>query len=153
MRTFLAALLLALALPLPGCGGGGGGGGGGGSGSEPDTGFRVLLTSPRDGEYYVDLDKVIEITFTAPVQTPSVTTDSIELSAAEVEAREQVEQFVDWLREKVPGFADAYLSSTASQIGIRESRRVKGLYELTEDDGDIYLLPVILQAIEVLKAP
>ena len=61
-------------------------------------------------------------------------TDSLDLTAAELEGRRQAEQFVSWLRDEVPGFASAYLSVTAAQIGIRESRRVEGLYELTEDD-------------------
>jgi hypothetical protein len=61
-------------------------------------------------------------------------TDSLGLTAAEVEGRRQAEQFVSWLRDEVAGFGNAYLSVTAAQIGVRESRRVRGLYGLTGDD-------------------
>jgi hypothetical protein len=38
-----------------------------------------------------------------------------------------------FLRE-VPGFERSYISDIAPQVGIRETRRVRGLYELTEAD-------------------
>jgi hypothetical protein len=38
-----------------------------------------------------------------------------------------------FLRE-VPGFEQSYISDIAPQVGIRETRRVRGLYELTESD-------------------
>jgi hypothetical protein len=92
------------------------------------------IVCPRHNVLYFSCIQDDEIHFNTTRVVGRSATDSIELTAAEVEAREQVEQFVDWLREKVAGFANAYLSTTAAQIGIRESRRVKGLYELTEDD-------------------
>jgi len=61
-------------------------------------------------------------------------TDTLELTAAEIEARKQVEQLVAWLRAEVPAFKNATLSMTAAQIGIRESRRVLGQYVLTGED-------------------
>ncbi len=61
-------------------------------------------------------------------------TSAADLTAAEMEARRQVQQMVNFLTEKVPGFADAYLSTTGTQIGVRESRRILGEYTLTAED-------------------
>jgi hypothetical protein len=58
-----------------------------------------------------------------------------DLTAAEVDARRLIHTFVrDVLKSHVPGFERAYLSRTASQMGIRESRRIRGRYTLTEED-------------------
>ena len=61
-------------------------------------------------------------------------TDPFAITEAEVEAREQVYEMMDFLREAVDGFQNARLLSTPLQIGIRESRRVIGDYVLSEED-------------------
>jgi hypothetical protein len=43
-------------------------------------------------------------------------------------------QIVGFLIRRVPGFERAYLSHSATQIGVRESRRILGDYVLTADD-------------------
>jgi hypothetical protein len=60
-------------------------------------------------------------------------TDARELSDAEVLGRRQIAQVADFLRE-VPGFERSYIVDIAPQVGIRETRRVCGLYQLTERD-------------------
>ncbi len=60
--------------------------------------------------------------------------DAWELTEAELEARRQMHQIVAFLKERVPGFEQAYLSHSAAQIGVRESRRILGDYLLTEHD-------------------
>jgi len=60
-------------------------------------------------------------------------TDARELSDAEVLGRRQIASVAGFLRE-VPGFEQSYISDIAPQVGIRETRRVHGLYELTEAD-------------------
>jgi hypothetical protein len=62
------------------------------------------------------------------------TIDPIDLSNAEVDARMRVQNFVAWLRAKVPAFGNCYLLKTGSHIGIRESRRIRGDYMLTNAD-------------------
>jgi hypothetical protein len=59
--------------------------------------------------------------------------DATELSDAEVLGRRQIASVAGFLRE-VPGFEQSYISDIAPQVGIRETRRVHGLYELTETD-------------------
>jgi FAD dependent oxidoreductase len=60
--------------------------------------------------------------------------DPDDLTRAEVEARAQVMQLLDFFRRDVPGFANARIAATATQIGVRESRRIEGEYTLTADD-------------------
>ncbi|MGZ7445803.1 FAD-dependent oxidoreductase [Paenibacillus sp. TH7-28] len=61
-------------------------------------------------------------------------TDVEELTLAEEEGRRQVLMMAEFLKARVPGFAAASISSVAPQIGIRESRRIDGLYRLTMED-------------------
>jgi hypothetical protein len=60
--------------------------------------------------------------------------DAAELSAGEVEGRRQVVEYFRFLREQVPGFAESRIVEIAPQVGIRETRRIEGLYALTGDD-------------------
>ena len=57
-----------------------------------------------------------------------------DLSAAEREAREQVQEMVAFLQEAVDGFQDAQLLMCAPEIGVRESRMIQGEYLLTAED-------------------
>ena len=61
-------------------------------------------------------------------------TDARALSAAEVEGRRQVVDYLRFLRAKVPGFENAYVLDIAPQLGIRETRRLIGEYMLTRED-------------------
>ncbi|MBM3598009.1 MAG: FAD-dependent oxidoreductase [Alphaproteobacteria bacterium] len=56
--------------------------------------------------------------------------DAEDLSFGEVEGRRQVRDYFDFLREEVPGFEKSYLLEIAPQIGVRETRRVKGAFQL-----------------------
>lgn len=60
--------------------------------------------------------------------------DMEDLTAAELDVREQVFEMYDFLRENIDGFQNATLLSTAAEIGIRESRMLRGRYVLTQDD-------------------
>jgi len=57
-----------------------------------------------------------------------------DLTRAEIEARGQVEGFVNFLKNYVRGFENCYLDRTAAQVGIRETRRIIGDYILTRED-------------------
>ena len=56
------------------------------------------------------------------------------LSAAEVAGRRQAEIIMNFLNKYVPGCENARLRSTASYVGIRESRHIRGDYRLTGED-------------------
>jgi hypothetical protein len=61
-------------------------------------------------------------------------TDPAALTHAESEGRLQALEYTRFLRERIPGYADAYLINVSTQIGVRETRRVYGRYRLTRDD-------------------
>ncbi|WP_369795824.1 FAD-dependent oxidoreductase [Fictibacillus sp. FJAT-27399] len=57
-----------------------------------------------------------------------------DLTKAEFEGRKQVLMVADFLKNSIPGFENASISSTGAQIGIRESRRIEGNYVLTKEE-------------------
>jgi ribulose 1,5-bisphosphate synthetase/thiazole synthase len=61
-------------------------------------------------------------------------TDADSFSWGEQEGRRQVQEFMRFLRDRVPGFANSYLLDLPPQLGIRETRRVLGDYEVTRED-------------------
>jgi hypothetical protein len=56
------------------------------------------------------------------------------LAVAEVHLRRQVIEGLKFFRRYVPGCEGSFLSATAASAGVRESRRIAGIYELTDDD-------------------
>ncbi len=63
-------------------------------------------------------------------------TDTATLTRNAVMARDHVQKFVAFLRGNFPEFRGAWLIDTAPQIGIRETRRIRGEYTLSEQDID-----------------
>jgi len=61
-------------------------------------------------------------------------TDARQLSEGELEGRRQVTEYFRFLREQVPGFEDSAIVDIAPQVGIRETRRIKGVYALSGED-------------------
>ena len=62
-------------------------------------------------------------------------TDEEALTFAEVECRRRVMDVVARLRAEEPAFARAYLADIAWQLGIYESRRLRGRYVMSRDDA------------------
>jgi 2-polyprenyl-6-methoxyphenol hydroxylase-like FAD-dependent oxidoreductase len=83
-----------------------------------------IFASPYDDEVIVNMTRVVNVN---PL-------DPDDLTRAEVEARLQTMQLLEFFRERVPGFANSRIAATGTQIGIRESRRIVGRYTLTADD-------------------
>ncbi|RUT30234.1 FAD-dependent oxidoreductase [Arsenicitalea aurantiaca] len=61
-------------------------------------------------------------------------TEIVQLSAAEREGRAQALEYARFLKAEVPGYENAVLGGLATQIGVRETRRIKGRYWLTRED-------------------
>ncbi len=61
-------------------------------------------------------------------------TSAEDLTRATIICRRQIGKIVDFLREYAPGYENCYAITSASLIGIRETRHFKGLYTLTEHD-------------------
>ncbi|MGD0475384.1 MAG: FAD-dependent oxidoreductase [Candidatus Velthaea sp.] len=83
-----------------------------------------FFISPYPDEVTVNMTRVTDID---PL-------DPDDLTRAEMEARSQTMQLLAFFRRSVPGFANARIAATATQIGIRESRRIVGMYTLTAQD-------------------
>lgn len=84
----------------------------------------VLYALPLPGEMSANMARVTVIDPTDPLQ----------ITEAEIEGRRQAFEYVRFLRECIPGYEHAFLSTLSTQIGIRESRRIFGDYRLSRDD-------------------
>jgi hypothetical protein len=95
---------------------------------------RGEIKNPRENilKFYTVHDDVMHFNSTRVVGESAL--DGWSLTRAEVEGRRQVDELARFLKKSIPGFENAYLQKSGSQIGIRESRRVKGKYELNADD-------------------
>lgn len=61
-------------------------------------------------------------------------TDAEDLTRAEIICRKQMPKIVEFLREYAPGYENCYVISSASLIGVRETRHFKGLATITEQE-------------------
>lgn len=61
-------------------------------------------------------------------------TNADDLTRATLTCRRQMDDIVKYLREFVPGYENCFILSSASLIGIRETRHFKGKYTLNEKD-------------------
>ena len=78
----------------------------------------------REDEWAVNCTRIANV--------DSTSTES--LSAAEKEGRRQVQELLNFFHKYVPGCENATIKSSASTLGIRESRHVQGEHLLTADD-------------------
>ena len=60
--------------------------------------------------------------------------DVKDLTAVEIEGRKKIVATVNFYKKNIPGFERSFLLDTASQIGIRESRKLLGEYVISKDD-------------------
>lgn len=61
-------------------------------------------------------------------------TDVRQLTRGELQGRQQVKDVFAFIKEVTPGFQDSYVVDIAPSIGIRETRRIIGSYQLTQED-------------------
>ena len=90
----------------------------------------IYINSVHPGEVYVNSTRLLGTDAT------SVT----DLTRAELDGQMQVFALTEMLKNHVPGFENCYISSIAPSLGVRETRRFKGLSTLT---GDMLLDGVI----------
>ena len=93
----------------------------------PRAGGAVIPTM-RPGEVVVAMGRI------ALGGRPVDCTNPEQLTYAELEGRKQAVLLSEFLRAKMPGFAEAYLADTPCRVGIRCTRRLAGRYVLTGDD-------------------
>jgi len=84
----------------------------------------ILITGLRKGEVWVNMTRVNGVNGTDPGS----------LTYGEIEGRKQINDIQKYLIDYVPGFENAYFLKTAPFLGIRETRRINGLYTMTRED-------------------
>lgn len=62
------------------------------------------------------------------------TLNAEDIAQAETVLHQQLEQVNEFLRKEVPGFEHIRVRASADTLGVRESRRIRGLYELKAED-------------------
>ena len=60
--------------------------------------------------------------------------DAAGLSKSECQTREDMHAMIAFMKQALPQLADAHLVASATQVGVRETRRIRGLYTLTAED-------------------
>lgn len=89
--------------------------------------WLVIFTStPNPGE--------VTINCSGAVEAHSVAAEFEDRARQEIVSQTCLYDVAEAMRLYVPGFENAYLSIIASQLGVRESRRIIGDYKLTLDD-------------------
>ncbi|MGE3276636.1 MAG: FAD-dependent oxidoreductase [Vicinamibacterales bacterium] len=75
-----------------------------------------------------------EVSVNSTRVTRALGTDVWDLSYAEWQSRRQMRQIAAFLTRHVPGFAEAYAVQSGVHVGVRETRRIQGEYQLTVED-------------------
>ena len=83
-----------------------------------------LFRMPKKDEWCINTSRIMGVD----------STDNESLTSAEITGRLQAKEIFEFFKKYVPGCSDARLRSTASYIGIRESRHIKGVYRLSAED-------------------
>lgn len=61
-------------------------------------------------------------------------TDPVAVGAATQEGRRRCRQLAQFLRSDVPGFENAHMSTLSPTVGVRETRKLQGIYRLKGED-------------------
>lgn len=95
---------------------------------------KGYISNPREDilSFYVPIDGIVHFNTTRIVKRNPV--DALDVTLAEIEARNQVMEMVKFLKENTEAFKNSDLIITAAQIGVRESRMIEGEYVLKESD-------------------
>jgi hypothetical protein len=84
----------------------------------------LFFGTAHDGEVAVNSTRVAQV----------FGTEVWDLTRAEAVSRRQLEQIAGFLRQYVPGFEQSYVVQSGVQVGVRETRRIRGEYVLTGED-------------------
>jgi FAD dependent oxidoreductase len=92
------------------------------------------LQLPREDMLFFATPHEREVSVNSTRVTKVLGTDVWDLSYAEWASRRQLRQIGDFLKRYVPGFEKAYVVQSGVNIGVRETRRILGDYQITVDD-------------------
>jgi len=92
------------------------------------------LELPREDILFFGTPHDEEVSVNSTRVTGVLGTSVWDLTHAEWQARRQMKQIVAFLKKYVPGFERAYTVQTGVTVGVRETRRIVGEYQLTGTD-------------------
>lgn len=92
------------------------------------------LDLPREDILFFGTPHEREVSVNSTRVTRVLGTDVWDLTYAECESRRQLRQVAAFLQRYVPGFESAYIAQSGVNIGVRETRRIAGDYQLTAND-------------------
>ena len=84
----------------------------------------LIFSNVADGVLHFNTTRIVKLD----------PTNAEDVTKAEIMAREQVFEMMEFLRENFEAFKNCTLLSTGMQIGVRESRMIEGEYTLTQED-------------------
>jgi hypothetical protein len=104
--------------------------------------WDLVLEATEAGELHLPRDDILffatphdhEVSVNSTRVSDAVGVDVWDLTRAEHASRQQMREVVRFLCSHVPGFERAYNAQSGVQIGVRETRRILGEYQLTADD-------------------
>ncbi len=85
----------------------------------------ILINGIHEGQMYVNTTRLLNVD----------ATDIQDLTRGEIEGHLQLEKLIETFRTYLPGFENCYISSIPSNIGVRETRRIKGLKCVRVEDA------------------
>jgi hypothetical protein len=92
------------------------------------------LDLKREDILFFGTPHAAEVSVNSTRVTHVLGTDVWDLTYAECEGRRQVRQIAAFLRRYVPGFEQSYVIQSGVNVGVRETRRIAGAYELSVQD-------------------
>ena len=104
--------------------------------------FSKIKEARKNGDFTINRDRVLffelnrrgEVAVNMSRVIDKISVRNFDLSEATIEGRKQVIEIYNFLKKYIPGFKDSILVQSGDEIGVRESRRLVGEYELTEKD-------------------
>ncbi len=92
------------------------------------------IKNPMDGimVFHTVFPGIVQLNATRVVRRNPV--DCFDITKADIEAREQVFELHEFLKNRVPGFENSRVLSSAVQTGVRESRMIDGEHILTAEE-------------------
>ncbi|WP_408007822.1 FAD-dependent oxidoreductase [Pseudalkalibacillus sp. A8] len=84
----------------------------------------LFFTGPAEDEVLINCTRIQRLDGT----------NQEDLTVAEYEGRKQALMVAEFLKKSIPGFKQSEVSNIATQVGVRETRRIKGEYILTQED-------------------
>lgn len=97
------------------------------AGNYPIQRNKIMLIENLNGEWSLNMAQVDDVDGTDPEA----------VTKAEIESRKQIDYIIAFLRKYVAGCENVCLAHSAPTLGVRETRRIVGEYEVSLADADV----------------